>query len=252
MKWLIMIPLGFMFGLVTLLTGWLAAGFLNLEWRQTLGDVYLNMAAVAMDRPTIAARSYGALDMVARQYDNQKNADEVTLDGDTAHLPDGLQTSGQLRQGSKTFALAMDRPGIMTSPLWAEVGKQFARMRKGAQLQETVTLGEGENATTVPVKSDYIPLDPSPTMVNLRDTAGVLAGSYEPSNAEDGYTYGQKSQEGFTEAISTKQALIIGGMFAVGGLMVFVIARYGGGGGGGTPDVGSVLPGMVQALGVMT
>lgn len=216
--------LAFMFGVTCfLVVPILGGGILPKRARQWIGNTYTKMSMVALDRGAVVFRKHGGLDLVPMRYDVDKEAEELTLDGETEHLTDDLGCIGWLY--NKPFGMADEGSSTFTDCLWSEIGYLVGKHRTESDLTRQVKTDGGEIRTQM---SDILPIKEESRLVWPGSVKKTLGGNRRPTDGETAYEQGEKSQEGFHRSVSIGQATAIGVAFAIGGAMVWFAANYGG------------------------
>lgn len=205
-------------------------GFLPQRGRQYIGDVYTKMAMTAIDRGTVVIRDHGGLDLVPMRFDVDKEAEEVTLDGETEHITDDFNVIGWLY--NRQFGIADESASVFTDCLWSEIGSLVAKHRTEGRLTRQVKVktdgGDGEERVELRTQmSDILPLDTESRLIWPGSVRKTVGGNRRPTDGETAYEQGEKSQEGFHRSVSIGQATAIGIAFGLGGVLVWFIANYG-------------------------
>jgi len=224
----LLMVLAFMFGLTTSIVGpIIAGGILPPRGRQWIGNAYTKMAMVALDRGAIVFRRHGGLDLVPMRYDVDKEAEDLTLDGETEHLTDDLNCIGWLY--NKPFGLGDEASSTFTDCVWAEIGAKVQELRTESMEQRRVKKKMADGGEQIVTQmSDIIKLDETSRLMWPGSVRKTLGGNRRPTDGETAYEQGEKSQEGFHRSVSIGQATAIGVAFAIGGALVWFVANYGG------------------------
>lgn len=237
MGYLTLVAIMFLTGVLALVSPIFVVPVLPAEYRRRLAVRYFSLAQAAAQRVLLVRRKMGGYSLLPSEYDGEKKAEKVKLDGEAEHFDDPHRFMSRMH--ARPFGLAYERSSAIFSPLIAEIGREFHEWLENDGHKVALTDEEGNVLTDGDDRSRFafnrtLSLPELPTLVDPAHVISVLPGSAPPSAAETAYEYAKKSQEGFnTRRMVEGMAIVVG--FVAGFGIVFLAFKQGGGGGGVNP-----------------
>lgn len=240
---------GFLSGLVVFLAVPILAGpMLGAERRAGLANRYYALAMIALDRAMLVRRAHSGYDLVHSSFDAEKEAEEVTLSGETRHFKD--TASLMSRFANRPFGLAWEPVDRIIDPMAAELGEFDEQQGEefGNEMDVAAAVNDqGEVTGTETLVRGRVNIPQTERVVDPSKWLGLLTGDGSPGDGETGEEFVRKSQLPYAtrDVIGTMTIIMAWG---AGFVMTWFAFQQGS---GSSVDVTSKVALMVDVMGVL-
>lgn len=213
----------------------IAAPSLPHQLRQRIGRLYIAQAMAAFGRALLIARKNGSdLALEASSFDAKMGKEKASLGGEDQRFGDPDESMSRLAK--RSFGIANERDGVITTPRDIEVG-EFEK--KKVEDSEHLFVDEAGEEYYTP--HTQVPTDER--LVKPPTGSAIIGGSADASAIETIVEFVKKAQAGFDEMSMMQAGAILTCYLAGAGVVWFVMSQGGGGGGAVTSNFGLFIGG---------
>lgn len=200
---------------------------LPAQQAERLAAYYDRLAMKTAERLVNVRRQIGAYSPSPSSFDPSKEAEKVSLDGETHHFADEVGVLGTYHD--RPFGFALEGLGVIIDPFIASMTDyERPREESGDWLRENDE-GELESVPEVEIPEQKV-------MPELRNAAYMIPGERSSKDPELASSYYQIAEALFGRSRVVDVMLVAIIPYAVGGILMFIALQYGSGG-GGAPSV---------------